>query len=95
MIFTIQFFFAVVSNNFTVNILNSFGQQAVQRLLWVCFTGRRRAKRSGHHLHFTQHHIRMVDEVAVRLDTVLVGGKVYPFRFDVHHALTLLEEQNI
>ena len=95
MILALQFLLTVIDGDFAVNVLYRFPQQRFQRLLWVCFTGRRRAKRSGHHLHFTQHHIRMVDEVAVRLDTVLVGGKVYPFWFDVHHTLTLLEEQDV
>ena len=78
-----------------VDILNSFRQQRFQRLLRVRLTGGRGAERPGHHLHLAQDHIRVVDEVAVHLDAVLVGGKVYPFGFYIHHSFPLLEEQNV
>ena len=95
MILALQFFLPVISGNFTVDILNGLRQQCFQRLLRVRLTGGRGAERPGHHLHLAQHHVGMVDEVAVHLDAVLVGGKVYPFGFYIHHALTLLQEQNV
>ena len=95
MILALQFLLPVISGNFTVDILNGLRQQSFQRLLRVRLTGGRGAERPGHHLHLAQHHVGVVDEVAVHLDAVLVGGKMHPLRFDVHHALTLLEEQNV
>ena len=95
MILALQFFLPVISGNFTVDILNGLRQQRFQRLLRVRLTGRCGAERPGHHLHLAQHHVGVVDEVAVHLDAVLVGGKVYPFGFYIHHALTLLQKQNV
>ena len=95
MILALQFFLPVISGNFTVDILNGLRQQCFQRLLRVRLTGRRGAERPGHHLHLAQHHVGVVDEITVHLDAVLVGGKMHPLRFDVHHALALLEEQNV
>ena len=95
MIFALQFFLPVVSGDLAVDILNGLRQQCFQRLLRVRLTGGRGAERPGHHLHLAQDHIRVVDKVAVHLNAVLVSGKVYPFWFDVHHTLTLLEEQDV
>ena len=95
MILTLQFFLPVIGGDLAVDILNSFRQQRFQRLLRVRLAGRRGAERPGHHLHLAQHHVGVVDEVAVHLDAVLVGGKVYPFGFYIHHSFPLLEEQNV
>ena len=95
MILALQFLLPVIGGDFAVDILNSFRQQCFQRLLRVRLAGRRGAERPGHHLHLAQDHIRVVDEVAVHLDAVLVGGKVYPFGFYIHHSFPLLEEQNV
>ena len=64
-------------------------------MLRVRLTGGRGAERPGHHLHLAQHHVGVVDEVAVHLDAVLVGGKVHPFGFYIHHSFPLLEEQDV
>ena len=95
MILALQFFLPVISGDLAVDILNSFRQQRFQRLLRIRLAGRRGAERPGHHLHLAQHHVGVVDEITVHLDAVLVGGKVYPFGFYIHHALTLLQEQNV
>ena len=110
MILALQFLLPVIGGDLAVDkvnfaegkregalghILNGLRQQCFQRLLRVRLTGGRGAERPGHHLHLAQDHIRVVDEVAVHLDAVLVGGKVYPLRLYIHHALTLLEEQNV
>ena len=95
MILALQFFLPVISGDLAVDILNGLRQQCFQRLLRVRLTGRRGAERPGHHLHLAQHHVGVVDEVAVHLDAVLVGGKVYPFGFYIHHSFPLLEEQNV
>ena len=95
MILALQFFLPVISGDLAVDILNGFRQQRFQRLLRVRLAGRRGAERPGHHLHLAQHHVGVVDEVAVHLDAVLVGGKVYPFGFYIHHSFPLLEEQNV
>ena len=95
MILSLQFFLPVVSGDFAVDILNGLRQQRFQWLLRVRLTGGRGAERPGHHLHLAQDHIRVVDEVAVHLDAVLVGGKVYPFGFYIHHSFPLLQKQNV
>ena len=95
MILALQFFLPVIGGDLAVDILNGLRQQCFQRLLRVRLTGGRGAERPGHHLHLAQHHVGVVDEVAVHLDAVLVGGKVYPFGFYIHHALTLLQKQNV
>ena len=95
MILALQFFLPVVSGDLAVDILNGLRQQRFQRLLRVRLTGGRGAERPGHHLHLAQHHIRVVDEVAVHLNAILVGGKVYPFRFYIHHSFPLLQKQNV
>ena len=95
MILTLQFFLPVISGDFAVDILNGLRQQCFQRMLRVRLTGGRGAERPGHHLHLAQDHIRVVDEVAVHLDTVFIGGEMHPFRLNIHHALTLLQKQNV
>ena len=95
MILALQFFLPVISGDLTVNILNGLRQQCFQRLLRVRLTGGRGAERPGHHLHLAQHHVGVVDEVAVHLDAVLVGGEMHPFGFYIHHSFPLLEEQNV
>ena len=37
----------------------------------------------------------MVDKITVHLDAIVIRGKMYPFRLNIHHAVTLLEEQNV
>ena len=95
MILALQLLLPVIGGDLAVDILNGLRQQRFQRLLRVRLTGRRGAERPGHHLHPAQDHIRVVDEITVHLDAVLVGGKVYPFGFYIHHALTLLQKQNV
>ena len=95
MILALQFFLPVIGGDLAVDILNGLRQQYFQRLLRVRLAGRRGAERPGHHLHLAQDHIRVVDEVAVHLDAVLVGGKMHPFRFYIHHSFPLLKEQNV
>ena len=95
MILALQLLLPVISGDLAVDILNGLRQQCFQRLLRVRLTGGRGAERPGHHLHLAQDHIRVVDEVAVHLDAVLVGGKVYPLRLNIHHSFPLLEEQNV
>ena len=95
MILTLQFLLTVIGGDLPVDILDCLRQQRFQQLLRVRLTGRRGAERPRHHLHLAQDHIRVVDEVAVHLNAVLVGGKMHPFWFYIHHALTLLQKQNI
>ena len=49
----------------------------------------------GFHDHLAQNHVWVLDEITVHTDTVGVGVQVHPVRFDVRHAVTLLQEQNI
>ena len=95
MILALQFFLPVIGGDLTMDILNGFRQQCFQRLLRVRLAGRRGAEGPGHHLHLAQDHIRVVDEITVHLDAVLVDGKMHPFRLNIHHSFPLLEEQNV
>ena len=95
MVLALQLLLPVIGGDLAVDILNGLRQQCFQRLLRVRLTGGRGAERPGHHLHLAQHHVGVVDEVAVHLDAVLVGGKVHPFGFYIHHSFPLLEEQNV
>ena len=95
MILSLQFFLPVISGDLTVDILNGFRQKCFQWFLRVRLTGGRGAERPGHHLHLAQHHVGVVDEITVHLDAVLVGGKVYPFGFYIHHSFPLLQKQNV
>ena len=47
------------------------------------------------HGHLAQHHFRMPDEIAVHVDAVFIRVQMHPIRFDVHNAVTLLEEENV
>ena len=78
-----------------MDILHGVGKQTVQRLIRKRRAGGLRAIRPRHHLHLAQHHIRMVEEIAVHGDTVVVRPQLHPIRFDVHHAVALLQEQNV
>ena len=95
MILALQLLLPVIGGDLAVDILNGLRQQCFQRLLRVRLTGGRGAERPGHHLHLAQHHVGVVDEVAVHLDAVLVGGKVHPLRLYIHHSFPLLEEQDV
>ena len=78
-----------------MDILHGVGKETVQRLIRKRRAGRFRAIRPRHHFHLAQHHIRVVEEIAVHGDTVIVRPQLHPFRLDVHHAVTLLQEQNV
>ena len=78
-----------------MHVLNGIGKQGVQILLRQGGAGRLRPIGTGHHLHLAQHHVRVVDEVAVHLDAVFIGGQMDPFRFNIHHSVPLLEKQNV
>ena len=95
MILALQFFLPVISGDLTVDILNGFRQQCFQRLLRVRLTGGRGAERPGHHLHLAQHHVGVVDEVAVHLDAVAVRRQMHPLRLNIYHSFPLLQEQNV
>ena len=95
MILALQLLLPVIGGDLAVDILNGLRQQRFQRLLRVRLAGGRGTKRPGHHLHLAQHHVGVVDEVAVHLDAVLVGGKMHPFRLNIHHSFPLLQKQNV
>ena len=94
-IFALQFLLMAERCDLSVNVLDRFCQQAVQRLIRIRLTGRRRAERSRHHFHLTQHHVGIIHKIAVHLDSVIIGGKMYPLRLYIYHAVPFLQEQNI
>ena len=78
-----------------MDILHGVGKQAVQRLIRKRRAGGLRAIRPRHHFHLTQHHIRMVEEIAVQGDAVVIRPQLHPLWLDVHHAVALLQEQDV
>ena len=90
MILALQFLLPVISGDLAVDILNGLRQQRFQRLLRVRLAGRRGAERPGHHLHLAQHHVGVVDEVAVHLDAVAVRRQMHPLRLNIYHSFPLL-----
>ena len=78
-----------------MDILHGVGKEAVQRLLRKRHTGGLRAIRSRYHFHLAQHHIRVVDEIAVHGDTVVIRPQLHPLWLNVHHAVTFLQEQDV
>ena len=95
LILALQLLPALIGGDLAVDILHSVGKETVQRLIRKGYTGRLRAIRSRYHFHLAQHHIRMVEEIAVHGDTVVVRPQLHPLWLNVHHAVTLLQEQNI
>ena len=95
MIFSLQFLRPVVGIDLTVDILHGVDKEAVQRLLRKRHTGGLRAIRSRYHFHLAQHHIRVVDEITVHGDTVVIRPQLHPIWLNVHHAVTFLQEQDV
>ena len=94
-VFALQLLLALIGGDLAVDILHSVGKQTVQRLIRKRRTGGLRAIRPRHHLHLAQHHIRMVEEVAIHLNAIIICPQLHPIRFNVHHAVTFLQEQNV
>ena len=94
-IFLLQIVLPFKGPDFPVDILDGVAQQRLQILIRVWSAGRLRTEGAGHHFHLTQNHVRMVDEIAVHLDAIVIRGEMYPFRLNIHHAVALLEEQNV
>ena len=95
LIFAFQLLLAFIGSDFTVDILHGVDKETVQRLIRKGYTGGLRAIRSRYHFHLAQHHIRVVEEIAVHGNTVVVRPQLHPIRFNVHHAVTLLQKQNV
>ena len=95
LILALQLLPALIGGDLAVDILHGVGKEAVQRLLRKRHTGWLRAIRSRYHFHLAQHHIRVVEEIAVHGDTVVVRPQLHPLWLNVHHAVTLLQEQNV
>ena len=95
LILALQLLLALIGGDLAVDILHGVGKQAVQRLIRKRRAGGLRAIRPRHHFHLTQHHIRMVEEIAVHGDTVIVRPQLHPHWLNVHHAVTLLQEQDV
>ena len=95
LILTPQLLPALIGGDLAVDILHGVGKESVQRLIRKGYTGWLRAIWSRYHFHLAQHHIRVVEEIAVHGDTVVVRPQLHPLWLNVHHAVTFLQEQNI
>ena len=47
------------------------------------------------HFHFAQDHFRVLYKIAVHRDPVLIGIQVYPIRFHICNAVTLLQKEDV
>ena len=47
------------------------------------------------HFHFAQDHFRVLYKIAVHGDPVLIGIQVYPIRFHICNAVTLLQKEDV
>ena len=50
---------------------------------------------AGHHLDLAQNHLRVLDKVAVHLDTVFVSVQMHPIRFEVNQPVSLLQNKDV
>ena len=78
-----------------VDVLDSGGQQLLQGLIPIGNAGCLGAVGPADGLHLAQHHIRVLDKVAVHANAVGVRVQGYPVRLNVNEPVPLLQEQNI
>ena len=78
-----------------MDVLNGIGKQFLQRKVFKGNTSQFRTKGTGDFFHVTQNHIRVIHEILVHLVSVGVGIQMHPRRLNVHHAVPLLQEDNV
>ena len=78
-----------------MDVLNGVGKQFLQRKVFKGNTSQFRTKGTGDFFHVTQNHIRVIHEILVHLVSVSVGVQMHPRRLNVHHAVPLLQEDNV
>ena len=88
-------FIQLILCDFRMNILNGIGQQRPQFLPLEGQAGRLRAKGTTDLTHFTQYHIRIVDEILVHSQAIGGHAQVNPVGHNIHQTVTLLQEDNI
>ena len=74
---------------------NGGSKQGFQILAFAGNTGGVHAVGAGYLPHFAQNHVWVGYKVGVHFQPVLVGIQMYPIRFQVGHAASLLQEQNV
>ena len=78
-----------------MNVGDSFIKQLAEIRIFIGDAIRRHAKATGNHLHLTEYHFGMINRVAIHRDTVFIGVKMYPRRFDIDDSVSLLKYQDI
>ena len=77
------------------DVLDGLRKQLTQLLILIGNAGRLWPKGTADFLHLTKHHLRIVHEVLVHGDAVLIGGEVDPSGINDRQSVPFLEEQNI
>ena len=78
-----------------MDIGNGFVKLFRKVSIFIGNTGSFGTEPPGYHLHLTKHHFRVLHEVAVHLNSVLSGVKLYPLRFNVDDPVPLLQDENV
>ena len=78
-----------------MNVLDSIPQEVPKLCIFISNTGGLHAVRSADHLHVAQHHFRVVHKIGVHPDAIGIGGQMHPIGLNIHHSVTLLEEDNV
>ena len=78
-----------------MNIGYGFIEQAFKVCVFIRYAGRFLTETPGYHLHITENHFGVLNKIAVHSDTVFIGIKVYPIRFNIYDTVTLLQDKNI
>ena len=93
-IFLLQFLMLVLGD-LGIECGNRFAKLFLQIPIGVRLAHAVHAEPCGLHDHLTQNHIRVLHKIAIHADTVGICVQMYPVRFNVRHAVPLLQEQNI
>ena len=78
-----------------MDVLNGIGQQFFQGKILIGDTCQFRTEGAGDFFHVAQNHIRVIHEILVHLIAVGVGVQMHPRRLNVHHAIPLLQENDV
>ena len=94
-VFFLLQFLMLALGDFCMKILNGTLQQLRQVSIFIPTAHAVHAEPGGLHDHLAQNHIGILDEIAVHSDAIGIGVQMHPVRFNVRHAVPLLQEQNI
>ena len=85
----------LILHELCANVLDSVVQQLTEILSSMRDAGSFRTIGTADLFHLAHDHIRVVDEILIHCQPVCILTEMQPFRFNVQHAVTLLEEDNV